>query len=215
MRPRDRAAERLAIWLGLTVALIVLCHVLGLRFSNDRGDLLGARLALLGLVGAIATFQYGTWERLVQTTHERIHDPVWVQFAAEVERDQAFVAAGGAANSDLPAREAALAAWRAWRDEKIRDMRTDFLPHNRAVLTNYLAAAYCLLLSTIVDLAAVLLRVDPPLAGAIAAGALLGSVPPFIDAWIRYTRGLSGEFRGWEAAFTQAAGPPDGTAPPR
>lgn len=101
-------------------------------------------------------------------------------------------------------RQAALGAWRAWRDENIQGVLTDILPHNRAVLTNYLAAAYCLLVSTLVDLLGLLLRAETAVGGAVAGGALIASIPPFIDVWRRYAGGLSGEFRSWEKAFREA-----------
>jgi hypothetical protein len=62
----DPVARRLACWFGLAVLLILACACAGVAFPIQAAgvDLLAARLALLGLIGAIATFQYGVWMRV-------------------------------------------------------------------------------------------------------------------------------------------------------
>jgi hypothetical protein len=108
-------------------------------------------VALLGLVGAIATFQYGTWISTATRTYEQINDSRWIQFSAELERDVLREAAAGAEHrEDIGRRALALQAWREWRAESAERVLRYFLPHNRITLINYLASAYLLLVSTIV-----------------------------------------------------------------
>ena len=199
----DRVAQRLGAWLAVACVLTAACYWLGLRFPGKWvGDLLAARLASLGLVGAIATFQYGTWVAMATRTSEDVSNPKWSEFDAKPERD---LLSGPPIEGDDDVGERVLHgnALRAWRNARIDEVSGAILPHNLKTLANYVASAYLLLVSAITDLLALLLNFDTALVGAVAAGTLLSSLAPFIDAWCRYTRALGVEFQGWETHFRQ------------
>ena len=77
----------------------------------------------------------------------------------------------------------------------------DLLPHNRKTLTNYLASAYLLLLSTVADLLTLLFPASNAFVDALSAGAFLANLAPFIEVRMRYTRTLSWDFQVWESRF--------------
>lgn len=212
----DPTGIRLAIWFAFAVSIVAVCFHFRLSLPGDRAvELLSAKLAFLALIGAVATFQYGVWRELVEKSWERISDARWTVFEAQVRRDQAIrdAAQGGAALpnlADLHQREVTLEAWLAWKADQIKEMLTGILPHCRIVLTNYLVVAYLLFESSVVDLVSLVLRAGSPLIGAISAGALLATILPFTEVWVRYALSLPPEFTGWQRGFErQMPRPPE------
>ena len=68
--------------------LTAACYWFGLRFPGKWvGDLLAARLALLGLFGAIATFQYGTWVTMATRAADQASNPKWSELDTKLQRD--------------------------------------------------------------------------------------------------------------------------------
>jgi hypothetical protein len=206
----DHVAQRFGVWLAVASVVSVACYWFGLGFPEKlTGDLLGARLALLGLVGAIATFQYGTWMAIATRSYQEINNPAWIQFEADLNRDIEKKQRTGEPAADIAERSLALEAWHAWREQNAKTVLKFTLPHNRITLTNYLASAYLLLLSTIADLMALLLPPVSAFSGALSAGAFLASLGPFIDVWRKYIGAVCGEFQGWERNFQGAVRKPD------
>lgn len=68
------------------------------------------------------------------------------------------------------------------------EIRNVFIPYSRAVLTDYWSAAYFLLVSSIVDLVALLVKGYSALEGNMSTGTLMATFPPFVDIMIRYFR---------------------------
>ncbi len=199
-RRLDESVEgRLCAWMVFGSGLTILFDYWSLSFPTTLvGDLLAARLALLGLVGAVATFQYGVWSAGADRAYQQINDPRWIQFEADLTRDRLDPNAIPAA---LRTREAALTGWRAWREDRLDGVVKFALPYNRIVLTNYLAAAYLLLVSVVTDLVSLLLGTRGRLDAALAAAMFLASLAPFVGVWRRYAAAVFGEFQMWERAF--------------
>lgn len=59
------------------------------------------------------------------------------------------------------------------------EIRNVFIPYSRAVLTDYWSAAYFLLVSSIVDLVALLVKGYSALEGNMSAGTLMATFPPW------------------------------------
>jgi hypothetical protein len=171
-------------------------------------ELLGAKLALLGLVGAVSTFQWGVWDTIIRRTWAEINDTGWTWAEARLEAAQAAVAAGRELEEDVEVLRVAIDPWRRWRNERVAEIRNVFIPYSRAMLTNYRSAAYFLLLSSIVDLVALLVKGYSALEGAMSAGMLMATFPPFADTMLRYALGFGEEFGNWERGYTEAERPP-------
>jgi hypothetical protein len=121
------------------------------------------------------------------------------------------VAAGGETRENIATLREAVSSWRQRRQGQIDLIRNVFLPYSRAVLTNYWSTAVFLLVSSIVDLVALIVKSCGALEGAISAGTLMATLPPLVEIMIRYGLSLGQEFGNWERGYRDSERPPEPT----
>jgi hypothetical protein len=200
-------ALRIGSWFLVATALVLIFWHFGWRFPrNQVVELLGGKLALLGLVGAVSTFQWGVWDTTVRRIWSEIHEAGWTLAEARLTTAEATAAAGGETRENIAALREAVSR-RQWSQEQIDWIRNVFIPYSRAVLTNYWSAAVFLLLSSIVDLVALLVKSCGALEGAISAGTLMATVPPLVEIMIRYGLSLGQELGNWERGYRDSERP--------
>jgi hypothetical protein len=205
-------ALRSGSWFLVATALVLIFWHFGWRFPrNQVVELLGGKLALLGLVGAISTFQWGVWDTTVRRIWSEIHDAGWTLAEARLATAEATVAAGGETRENIATLREAVSSWRQRRQGQIDLIRNVFLPYSRAVLTNYWSTAVFLLVSSIVDLVALIVKSCGALEGAISAGTLMATLPPLVEIMIRYGLSLGQEFGNWERGYRDSERPPEPT----
>jgi hypothetical protein len=200
---RSSIPTRLLAWMSVSAAIIAWCYFLDLKMpTTGTVDFFGGKLALLGLVATIATYQYGIWIQAARETLRWVRDPRWLVEEVKLENEQTAMWAGvGRADPTFIAREGDIRTWRKYRFDTSSRMLSGTLPHSEITLTNVVAGTYILMLSCVLDLAGYLLDPGGTSWRPASAGSLAGAFPPLLEAWCRYARTLGKEFESWESEF--------------
>jgi hypothetical protein len=172
---------------GCAIALVLFGVALD---GNDNYGLLSAKLTLLGLVGAIGTFQYQTWRQVWREYLDVAGAREW----QELERRLDALPAEAQEQYGPMLRQTL-----AQRDRFLVQFLQGTLPHNEAILWNAVSAATLLMGSCLSDLGRLLL---PGFAGGairvLSTATFLASFGPFLDSAWRYMLSLTGEFNAAE-----------------
>ena len=170
-----------------TVALVLFGVVL---HEDDNYGLLAAKLTLLGLVGAIGTFQYQTWQQITRSYLEVISRPEWF----DIEKQLALLP-----QDTKPEYVELFKTTLDQRRQYILNFQKLTLPHNEAILWNAISAGTLLMLSSLCDIGRLLLPVPAaPAIRLLSTATFLASFGPFLDSAWRYALALKSEFDGAE-----------------
>jgi hypothetical protein len=164
-----------------------------------------AKFPFLGLVLTAGTFQYKIWTEIVARDHDALANPEWTRFEAETEALVANHPQEQPKPDALRHREAAVAAWKAYRTE-VAERQLRFIgPHNLAILGNFIFIGAAILFSVAADVGLFLSGNNEILWLQQSSTALLVvTIFPFLENIARYVISLFGEFLWAHVFFSQS-----------
>jgi hypothetical protein len=186
---------RTVVWIVAGAALVALFLWLGVTIPKEyRQEFFTAKLGLLAITAALATFQWGVWNTAARQSLEQLRERRWA--AVDRRAEQEAVVPAPLARS--------LRRWHSWRLEATGLVLWGLLPFSRAMLTNALAVTVILLFSCIVDIAGALLAPAQTSWHGLSLGSFVAVLLPILNSVKHYASNLLYEFSAYERAFADA-----------